>query len=370
MARATIAFLLYNAEKSVVRLLESALNQRHPDYKNQNEWLEIIFVNDRSKDQTSDVLKQALLKLGNPAHIKVIDHTTNLGLSKTVNEVMALAATPHVLTCHCDCFFETEHYVADMNGLMERNPEIAAITGSPIIDFSKQVSFAERVNLVSNLMDLFSSTEKELVPVGFAEGRCDIFRVEALKKVGYYDTNLRTAGEDQVLCARLRNAGYLIRQAPFCRYFLSVSTEQDSIFKIAKHQQLFGQAHPYILVMAKGAHHGVISSQSGDNRKKRMLLRATQLLSILGYMGVLFLILVNQKFILGFSLLYFIFYVRYMVFRKHLHQIVFSPSELLLLFAYQPLFDFAYAIGLIQGIWFLGWLLGSTSKILGTKARH
>jgi GT2 family glycosyltransferase len=366
----TVAFLLYNAEKSVVRLLETLLKQKHPAFRQQSEWLRVIFVNDKSKDGTADLLKKCLKAIENPSYIEFLDHPENFGLSKTVNQVIGLTETPTLLTCHCDCFFESETYIADMLRLMDENPKTAAITGSPVVDFSDQVAFSERVNLVSNLMDLFPPQGSELVPVGFAEGRCDIFRVEALKQVGLYDTNLRTAGEDQVLCARLRNVGYQIRQAPQCRYFLSVSTEQDSIVKIAKHQQLFGQAHPYILAMARGSHQGVSTKHAGNNRQKRLLLRGTQLLSVPAYLAGIILILFYQKYLIGFSLLYFIFYCRYMIFRQHLHKVNFTPKELLLLFLYQPLFDFAYALGLVQGVWHLGSVLVSTKTILGLKARH
>ena len=117
---------------------------------------------------------------------------------------------------------------------------------------------------------------EELVPVGFAEGRCDVFRVEALRSVGFYDTHLRVSGEDQVLAAKLRRAGWEIWQAPRLVYYLSVSGEQDSVTKLVRHQRLFGRTDPYILFAVPGSHDGLLGGRAGANRRRRALLRGSQ----------------------------------------------------------------------------------------------
>ena len=50
--------------------------------------------------------------------------------------------------------------------------------------------------------------------------------------MGFYDTHLRVAGEDQVLVARLRERGYEVYQAPRLVYHLSVSGGQDTVRKL------------------------------------------------------------------------------------------------------------------------------------------
>ena len=153
-----------------------------------------------------------------------------------------------MLTCHLDCRFGSDEYAATMLELIERHPRAAAITGQPRLP-SDRLAFAEKLNVVSNLMDVVpDETTAELEPVGFAEGRCDVFRVDALRSVGLYDTRLRTSGEDQVLAARLRAKGYSIYKAPRLEYRLSVSGEQDSVGKLVRHQHLFGRTTPYIVL--------------------------------------------------------------------------------------------------------------------------
>ena len=128
------------------------------------------------------------------------------------------------------------------------------ITGKPALPAAgTQLPFAEKLNVIANLMDVLpDDSVEELVPVGFAEGRCDVFRVEALRAVGFYDTHLRVSGEDQVLAAKLRGAGWEIWQAPKLVYHLSVSGEQDSVAKLVRHQRLFGRTDPVHPVRGAG----------------------------------------------------------------------------------------------------------------------
>src|SRR3989338_6286746 len=98
----TLVFLLYNASKSVESLLSACLSQvssEFPKKEDQGKWLEVIFVDDHSPDETAGVLTQALEGAGNPTHIRSILNEKNLGLSKTLNKTLQTIETPYVLTC-------------------------------------------------------------------------------------------------------------------------------------------------------------------------------------------------------------------------------------------------------------------------------
>ena len=186
-------------------LLRGLVSQAHPAFPRQSDWLEAVFVDDASGDGTAEVVARALAAIGSPSHYRLVVHPRNLGLAETLNETFRQAPTPFVLTCHLDCRFGSERYVAAMLDLIEAHPRAAAITGQPGLPPGSRLPFAEKLNVVANLMDIFpADTAKDLVPVGFAEGRCDVFRVEALREAGLYDTRLRVSGEDQVLAAKLR----------------------------------------------------------------------------------------------------------------------------------------------------------------------
>src|SRR5437773_20943 len=184
-ARITVVFLLYRAASEVPGLVETLVRQKHPRLPEQSEWLEALFMDDASGDDTPRVLEETLRKVGTPAHYRFVPNPRNLGLAATLNKALGLVRTPYVLTCHLDCRFGREDYVAAMLDLLERHPRAAAITGQPVLRDPREMPFAEKLNVVANLMDLFpADTREELVPVGFAEGRCDAFRLEALAAVG------------------------------------------------------------------------------------------------------------------------------------------------------------------------------------------
>jgi glycosyltransferase involved in cell wall biosynthesis len=346
----TVVFLLYNAEKSIPMLVEALAQQRHKDVPRQDMWLSAIFMDDGSRDHSAEVLDRCLSEKSRPVNWRSMRNGMNLGLAATLNKVLELVRTPWVLSCHCDCEFGTDTYVARMVDLITARDDAAAITGKPTMHPQRVLPFAERANLVANLMDILPpEKEGELLPVGFAEGRCDIFRVEALRAVGFYETTLRTAGEDQVLAARLRQKGYEIYRAPHLPYYLSVSGEQDSLRKLARHQRLFGRAHPYILLRTRQASAGVTGRHAGSNRRLRMLLRVQQLLAAGASFGMVAALLCGALWV-AVALLGAVSFGKFILFRRHLRLVSFQGMERVRFAAVQPVLDFSYTLGLLQGL--------------------
>ena len=114
--------------------------------------------------------------------------------------------------------------------------------------------------------------------MGFAEGRCDALpHGRAARRRASTTRPSDRAGEDQVLAARLRASGYRVCKAPGLRYFLSVSSDQDSLLKLVRHAELFGRVTPYLLIANSGTVAGVAGASAGPNRTRRTLLRALQL---------------------------------------------------------------------------------------------
>jgi GT2 family glycosyltransferase len=352
--RVTVVFLLYNAAGEVPGLVEALVRQRHPTLESQAAWLDAVFVDDASNDGTVEAVRSALGAVGDPAHYRLVVHSRNLGLAGTLNEMFAQAHTPFVLTCHLDCRFGSDDYVASMLELIERHVHAAAITGQPTLPPGARLPFAEKLNVVANLMDVVAAPASgvaDLVPVGFAEGRCDVFRVEALRSVGYYDTRLRLSGEDQVLAAKLRANGYEIYQAPRLEYYLSVSAEQDSTRKLLRHQRLFGRTTPYIVLAVPGSLAGLVGRQAGANRSRRTLLRATQLASSAAYALVAASCLAGWPVWLWGSVLGLVAAVKAALFAGHARAVRFSLGQLGAFALLQPVLDVAYTTGVAEGLW-------------------
>ena len=354
MKKITVIFVLYHAERQVAQLLEAVRAQKHPIATNQADWLDVLFIDDCSPDNTVQNLTKCLAKIGNPSHYKVEVNSTNLGLSKNLNKAFGMVTTPYALTCHCDCFFGREDYVAKMAELLDKNPKAGAITGQQTIpegEAARELPFAEKLNLITNLMDIFPpETDRDLISIGFAEGRCDAFRIEALKAVGFYDTKLRLAGEDQILAARLREKGFEVCQAPKLNYRISVSSSQDSIWKLVQHQRLFGRAHPYILLKSESTKAGIFGDQAGDNRQGRTVLRIAQLVSVLVYLEALVGIARGEFFSKLLLVIFWTLLLKTPLFWRHIRAVKPTAKELGLIYLVQPLLDISYATGFCHGL--------------------
>jgi GT2 family glycosyltransferase len=352
--RVTVVFLLYRSPGVVPEIVDSLARQRHPEFARQTDWLEALFMDDGSGDGTAEAVERALVAAGSPAGWRLLANPVNVGLAGTLNRAFSLARAPYVLTCHLDCRFGDEFYVASLLELMKGRPRAAAITGKPAVAAGTALPFAEKLNVIANLMDVLPHDGPEdLVPVGFAEGRCDIFRVEALRSVGFYDTHLRISGEDQVLAARLRRAGWEICQAPKVVYHLSVSGEQDSVAKLVRHQRLFGRTDPYILFAVPGTPQGLLSARAGRSRRRRALLRASQVGATAAYLLAVATLAFGRGFALAALALGIAAFSRVVLYRGHAAAVRLGAGEALKLALVQPLLDVAFTEGLVEGIWYL-----------------
>lgn len=350
-AELTIVFLLYNAEKTIHELFQRAIQQVNPLSPNDSSWLKIVFMDDFSKDQTCNILQNLINNTESRFSVELIRNTPNLGLSRTINKACELVSTPYMLTCHCDSFFGTHTYAFEMLSLIKSHPNAAAITGKPIVNMSLNTPFSEKLNTIANLMDIFPEhSQAQLVPVGFAEGRCDIFNLDALHRAGLYDTTLRTSGEDQVLNAKLRELGYEIYLAPHVNYIMSVSTEQDSLIKIARHQWLFAKTSPYILFASDKSLEGIISKKAGKNRRMRAFLRIFQIFCTFSYIGIIFLLFFVDSKMFIVLWLAFIALIKAWMFVPYFKLIPTSIKEKFSFVLFQPLLDFSYAFGFLYGV--------------------
>ena len=362
----TVIYLLYNAREALPRLLGHLLKQRlgpgGADFKT-----EAWFVDDGSRDGTAAEFTRLLeiLREQNPTRdlswISLKLNPGNLGLAGSINYNLKQVQSPYVLTCHLDCYFQTETYLQDMVRLIDAHPKLAAITGKPSLDPPESLSFAQKVNTIVNLMDVLPNESEgpEWTPIGFAEGRCDIFRMEALRRVGFYPESLRTSGEDQILAARLRDRGWQIGQALRLNYVLSTSPEQDTLIRLGRHLALFGQTQLQVLASTRGALSGAAHPESGKNRQLRMEMRIWQLLNV-GWAALTFLTFIAHLFFnatiptFALALLFFagvvILLRKWMLWLPQLQLTQLKPLEGIQLFFLQFYFDLAYAWGVARGV--------------------
>jgi GT2 family glycosyltransferase len=349
-ARITVVFPLYRAAGTVAGLVEAIARQRPPAGLDPARWLEVIFMDDASGDGTVERLRQELETADLPFRVRVCENERNLGLARNLNRGLAMVETDYVLTCHGDCRFGSDDYVARAVDLLDGNPDVAAVSGQSIADVEAGLSRVEKVYLAANLMDVFPDGGEDLVPVGFAEGRCDSFRMAPLAAAGFYETALRTAGEDQVLAARMRTDGYRVCQAPGLRYYLSVSSAQDSLLKLIRHAQLFGRVHPYLLLVNRGTLAGAAGATAGRNRTRRSMLRALQLLGGASWVWLGASLATRRPSAVPSVLIVGTTLAKARLFRRYVRDLRFGPGDLVALAALQPALDLSYAAGFLKGL--------------------
>jgi GT2 family glycosyltransferase len=349
-ARVTVIFPTYNATDAVEGLVGGILAQRPPEGADPATWLQVIFIDNASTDDTVHRLQAALAEARPPFAVRVVRNDDNLGLARSFNRALGMVTTDYALTCHADCRFGSDDYVARAVDLLDRNPDVAVVSGQSVADVEAGLSQVEKVYLAGNLMDVFPDGDGELVPVGFAEGRCDAFRMEALHGAGLYDTTLHRAGEDQIMSARFREEGYRVCRAPGLRYYLSVSSDQDSLTKLISHAQLFGRVTPYLLLANPGTVRGLAGSQAGANRTRRTLLRALQLAGAAGWTGLALAVLTRRRPWGPLALLAVTNGAKFALFRRYIRHLRFDRSDTAALAALQAPLDLAYALGVLRGL--------------------
>jgi GT2 family glycosyltransferase len=350
-ARITVVFPIYRAADAVGKLVAAIGRQRPPGGADPSRWMEVIFIDNDSPDDTVERLEAELETAKLPFRVRVMRNEENLGLARSFNRALATVETGYVLTCHADCRFGSDDYVATAVDLLDRHADVAVVSGQPDADVISGLSRVEKVYLAANLMDIFPDGTSELEPVGFAEGRCDAFRMKALREAGFYDTTLRRAGEDQVLSARMRAAGYRVCRAPGLRYYLSVSSDQDSLMKLVRHAHLFGRVTPYLVLANRETVAGMVGAAAGRNRTLRTTLRSLQLAGAASLVALAGAAVARRRTMAPAAALTTAALVKSCLFARYVRRLDFGAADLAALVALQPALDAAYATGIAQGLW-------------------
>jgi GT2 family glycosyltransferase len=346
--RITVVVPAHNAADVVGDLVEAIRCQRPITGASP---VEVVFVDDASTDNTLERLRVELADAKLPFLVRVMHNARNLGLAASLNRALQTVETEYVLTCHQDCRFGSADYLANVVILLDRYPDVAALSGQPVADVEGGLSRVEKIYFAANVMDIFPEGTNELEAVGFAEGRCDGFRMQALREAGFYDTALHHAGEDQVLAARMRAAGHRICRASSLRYYLSVSSHQDSLMKLVRHAHLFGRVHPYLILSNKGTLGGVAGTTAGRNRTQRAMLRAAQLAGAASWIGLAVAAATRHSPAPAATALTGTSLVKSALFLRYVRDLKFDLRDVTALAALQPALDLAYAAGLVNGVW-------------------
>jgi glycosyltransferase involved in cell wall biosynthesis len=184
--------------------VDSVINQDFP-----HEQLQIIFVDDGSKDRTPEILSDYVSRLGDQA--KSI-RTTWRGLGSARQTVVENASGTYIVWVDCDMVLSKD-FIRRQVEFMDANPTVGI--GKGRYGVNKKENLVAALENMEFLIDFPGEVEATSKSLG--TGGC-IYRLQAIKDADGFDKNIKGAGEDTDAENRVREKGWklYITNAVFC----------------------------------------------------------------------------------------------------------------------------------------------------------
>jgi glycosyltransferase involved in cell wall biosynthesis len=192
--KVTVGLCVKNSEATITETLVSLINQDYP-----TELFELIVVDGHSEDRTLEIIRKHLLK----TEIKRTFFSENKGLGLARQIVVDNAKGDYIAWVDADIILPRE-YLRKQVEFMEKSPKVGIgrakygiLPKAPIVAFLENIPFAVE-----------SLRKDKNVPLEISGTEGSIYRVEAIQRVGGFDTNITGAAEDTDVAHRIRTAGW------------------------------------------------------------------------------------------------------------------------------------------------------------------
>jgi glycosyltransferase involved in cell wall biosynthesis len=196
----TIGICVRNSETFVKHVIDTILNQDFP-----HERMEIIFVDDGSEDRTLSVIKNSVSKIDIPTRVF---HQEWKGLGTARNAIVNNARGKYIIWVDADTLLSKD-YVRKQASFMEQNKNVGICYG--VVNVPFEGNSALTLELIPLFIDYkLEIDQKEMKKLPGTAG--STYRVEAIRQMGGFDSNIRGTGEDLDAAYRIQRAGWLIRQ--------------------------------------------------------------------------------------------------------------------------------------------------------------
>lgn len=224
----SIVILNYNCEKYLDKLLSSILTDKNPFNT------EIIIIDNRSRDNSIEIIKDYIKKYGHEHSIRLLINKTNLGYGKAMNQGLGLARGKYVAFLNCDLYCESGwlKYIVET---FRSNPRIAIV--QPLIydydDKTKVQSYGLYCDLACNFKSSNGRSPVILAPFGAAF----VVRRDVFQMIGGFDPDFFLYGEEIDVGLRIWMAGYMVVLEPRAKVFHKGggSTSRSAYFKYVYH---------------------------------------------------------------------------------------------------------------------------------------
>ena len=332
MPVATIIIPVWNGENGLQSCLNSVMKQ---DFESS----EVVIIDDGSTDRSLEIVKNTLAE---DPHIRILAHSENQGLGKTLNEGIKTARGEFVFIVHQDCEIVDTNFLSKSVSALDQNPDIAAVTGRRLYQMSR-FSDNEKLFMVAN-GHLAEVNHEEIITedLTFTEHKCDLFRKKLVESIGgFSDNRFRSSGEDQVLSSKLRTLGYRLVRLGSISYKLGFGGKEASFKGILEKLHRYGKTQAGVLVSERssaieGISHSKALSERAINRLQ-MLLSATAIAA-----GLLLALISPYFLLLSVSTVM----LRILIYASRLRKL----HGRVRLSVFGPLLDLFYSVGFVEGL--------------------
>ena len=226
----TIGICVKNAEKTIRDTIHSVLNQDFP-----HELIRIIVVDGQSEDGTLEIIKEILSK----SNMRSIILGENKGLGFARQMVVDNAEGDYIVWVDGDMILPKD-YVRKQVEFMEINPKVGIATASHgILPEANLVAALEDVAYVAVDFRFKGDSSSRLPSTAGA-----IFRVEAVRQVGGFDSCINGVGEDIEVAYRIKRAGWLIYRGTEAVFY---EKRKESWKELWDHYFWYGRGAPRII---------------------------------------------------------------------------------------------------------------------------
>jgi len=203
----TIGVCVRNCASTVREAIESIVTQDYP-----HKLLEVIFVDDGSKDETLSIIRDYIPKMDIQAQVF---HHKWKGLGYSRNVVIANANGDFILWIDGDMII-SRNFVSNLVNFMMRHPKVGIVKGKQALQpGSNMLATLEAYSRAVGRMVDYQSEKARSKSLGTGGS---IYRLEAIRQVGGFDRSLKGYCEDSDMEIRFRKKGWLL--ATTDAYFL------------------------------------------------------------------------------------------------------------------------------------------------------
>ncbi|MBK0032854.1 poly-beta-1,6 N-acetyl-D-glucosamine synthase [Erwinia sp. S43] len=195
----------YNEEANAEETLRAALGQRYSN-------IEVIAVNDGSKDNTAAVLDA--MAVSHPK-LRVIHLAANQGKAIALQTGAAAARSDFLVCIDGDALLDRDA-AAWLVAPLLNNPRVGAVTGNPRIRTRSTLIGRIQVGEFSSIIGLIKRTQRVYGQVFTVSGVVAAFRRRALAEIGYWSPDMITEDIDISWKLQLRHWSVFFEPRALC----------------------------------------------------------------------------------------------------------------------------------------------------------